>query len=236
MTGVFLIAFLASLVGLVWGIIAPDRLTKLARAKQPLSRKRIGVTMGGLALIFFVLTGVTAPQQTQTAKTTNLVMQSLSKSQVKGDSISTKTVTETEPVTFDTKNQDDPSLAKGQTKVVQTGQNGARTLTYRITYTNDTQTDKTLVTSEITTPAVDQIVAVGTYVAPQPVAKPTPAPSPAPTPTPTPSPSCYPLTNGGNCYAPGQYCRNADHGTTGVAGNGTPIVCAYNNGWRWEPR
>ena len=26
-----------------------------------------------------------------------------------------------------------------------------------------------------------------------------------------------------------------DHGMTGVAGNGEPIICSNNNGWRWEP-
>ena len=49
------------------------------------------------------------------------------------------------------------------------------------------------------------------------------------------APSCYPLTNGGNCYEPGEYCRNSDHGVTGVAGDGKAIKCEDNNGWRWEP-
>lgn len=70
----------------------------------------------------------------------------------------------------------------------------------------------------------------------------------APTPTPTPThhhkrhvsapivrPSCTPLTNGGNCYEPGEFCRNSDHGMTGVAGDGERIRCEDNNGWRWEP-
>lgn len=47
--------------------------------------------------------------------------------------------------------------------------------------------------------------------------------------------SCYPLTNGGNCYEPGEYCRDSDHGKHGIAGNGEAIVCEDNNGWRWEP-
>jgi hypothetical protein len=51
-----------------------------------------------------------------------------------------------------------------------------------------------------------------------------------------PATSCYPLTNGGNCYEPGEYCRNSDHGVSGVAGNGEAIKCEDNNGWRWEPR
>jgi len=48
--------------------------------------------------------------------------------------------------------------------------------------------------------------------------------------------SCHPLTNSGKCYEPGQFCRSSDHGRTGVAGNGTAIVCKNKNGWRWEPR
>jgi cytoskeletal protein RodZ len=48
-------------------------------------------------------------------------------------------------------------------------------------------------------------------------------------------PSCYPLTNGGNCYEPGEFCRESDHGVSGVAGDGERIVCADNDGWRWEP-
>ena len=45
----------------------------------------------------------------------------------------------------------------------------------------------------------------------------------------------YPLTNGGNCYEPGEYCRNSDHGASGVAGDGERITCEDNDGWRWEP-
>jgi len=58
------------------------------------------------------------------------------------------------------------------------------------------------------------------------------APPPAPTTTPA---TCFPLTNGGNCYEPGEYCRNSDHGMSGVAGDGEKIICADNDGWRWEP-
>ena len=68
-----------------------------------------------------------------------------------------------------------------------------------------------------------------------PAPSPTPDTTPTPTPSPTPSQSCTPLTNGGNCYEPGEYCRDSDHGTTGVAGDGKPITCSDNDGWRWEP-
>ena len=47
--------------------------------------------------------------------------------------------------------------------------------------------------------------------------------------------ACQPLTDGGNCYEPGEYCRDTDHGVSGVAGDGETITCEDNDGWRWEP-
>jgi hypothetical protein len=46
---------------------------------------------------------------------------------------------------------------------------------------------------------------------------------------------CYPLSNEGTCYEPGEFCRDSDHGARGLAGDGERIVCEDNNGWRWEP-
>lgn len=66
-------------------------------------------------------------------------------------------------------------------------------------------------------------------------APPTSVPKPKSAPTPAPT-GCSPKTSSGNCYEPGEYCSTADHGMTGVAGNGEPIICENNNGWRWEPR
>jgi hypothetical protein len=69
------------------------------------------------------------------------------------------------------------------------------------------------------------------------VAAPTPAspPSPAPAPPPATAASCYPLSDEGTCYEPGEFCRDDDHGVTGVAGDGETIICEDNDGWRWEP-
>ena len=97
-------------------------------------------------------------------------------------------------------------------------------------------------TVTVTAPALDPPVTV--YQ--QPAANPTvtvtaPAPAPGPTLTVTPSPpvtttaGCYPLSDEGTCYEPGQYCRDTDHGMSGVAGDGEQITCEDNNGWRWEP-
>jgi hypothetical protein len=65
-----------------------------------------------------------------------------------------------------------------------------------------------------------------------PLPPPTSAPAPA---TSAPHAGCYPLSNEGTCYEPGEYCRKADHGASGIAGDGKAITCEYNDGWRWEP-
>jgi hypothetical protein len=61
------------------------------------------------------------------------------------------------------------------------------------------------------------------------------APTAAQVPPSTAPAGCYPLTNGGNCYEPGEFCRASDHGVSGVAGDGESITCLDNDGWRWEP-
>lgn len=48
--------------------------------------------------------------------------------------------------------------------------------------------------------------------------------------------SCYPRTSGGNCYRAGEFCRTADRGTSGIAGNGERIRCVTSGSRnRWEP-
>ena len=68
-----------------------------------------------------------------------------------------------------------------------------------------------------------------------PVAAPAPAPSAASSSSAVAPSGCYPKTDGGNCYEPGEFCRTTDHGIHGVAGDGKAIICEDNNGWRWEP-
>jgi len=60
-------------------------------------------------------------------------------------------------------------------------------------------------------------------------------PAPPSTAPPAPPSGCYPKTDSGNCYEPGEFCRTSDHGVSGVAGDGEAIICEDNNGWRWEP-
>ena len=66
-----------------------------------------------------------------------------------------------------------------------------------------------------------------------PPAAPTTAPAAPPTTAPA-APACSPLTSGGHCYEPGEFCAAKDHGVTGIAGDGKSITCEDVNGWRWE--
>lgn len=47
--------------------------------------------------------------------------------------------------------------------------------------------------------------------------------------------ACYPKTDAGNCYEPGEFCRKADLGMSGIAGDGARITCvADGSRSRWE--
>src|SRR6202034_1387623 len=72
--------------------------------------------------------------------------------------------------------------------------------------------------------------APATHAAPAP-----PPPATSAAPVSAPKASCTPLSDENTCYEPGEYCRDDDHGVTGVAGDGEAIRCEDNDGWRWEP-
>lgn len=46
--------------------------------------------------------------------------------------------------------------------------------------------------------------------------------------------TCSIVSNAGNCYSAGQFCRNSDHGAITTTAGGTKIKCTYSsNAWRW---
>ena len=81
----------------------------------------------------------------------------------------------TEPVPFEIVNQADPTLAKGQTKVLTAGQNGERTILTEVSVV-DGQEVRRVVESKVTKEPVSQILAVGTKEDPQPIPQPSPTP------------------------------------------------------------
>lgn len=95
------------------------------------------------------------------------------------------------------------------------------------------KTSTALAAAKPAAPAAKQTPPAETAPSASPQTAPAAAPSSAYTPPPAPA-TCTPLTDGGNCYEPGEYCRDADHGASGVAGDGESITCEDNDGWRWE--
>lgn len=81
----------------------------------------------------------------------------------------------TEPVPFETVKQADPTLPKGQTKVLTAGQNGERTLLTEVSMV-DGQEVRRVVESKVTKEPVSQILAVGTKEEAQPTPQPIPSP------------------------------------------------------------
>lgn len=84
--------------------------------------------------------------------------------QTKSDITEKKTITETQPIPFQKTTVQDSNLEKGKTTLRTVGVNGVKTLTYEITLTNDSQTDKKLVKEEVTTQPINEVTAIGTKV------------------------------------------------------------------------
>lgn len=71
-------------------------------------------------------------------------------------------VEEIEPVPYQTKKTDDPTLDRGKQRVEQKGINGEKTLTYRVRRENGSEVSRTLTKSEVTKKPQDELIKVGT--------------------------------------------------------------------------
>ena len=76
--------------------------------------------------------------------------------------ITTKEETKTEEVDFQVKEVPNPALPEGVRNVTTPGKKGVRTIVETVTYTDGTETGRIVKSNTITTPAVDEVVEVGT--------------------------------------------------------------------------
>ena len=86
-----------------------------------------------------------------------------------GPVITTKEETKTEEVDFQVKEVPNPALPEGVRNVTTSGKKGVRTIVYTVTYANGVETGRVEKSNTITTPAVDEVVEVGTKKATAPV-------------------------------------------------------------------
>ena len=86
-----------------------------------------------------------------------------------GPVITTKEETKTEEVDFQVKEVPNPALPEGIRNVTTSGKKGVRTIVYTVTYADGVETGRVEKSNTITTPAVDEVVEVGTKKATAPV-------------------------------------------------------------------
>ncbi len=80
------------------------------------------------------------------------------------DRVTSGTVEKTESIGFETKKVKTDDLYEGQTKVQQEGEKGEKKLTYSVTYLNGEESERKLISEEITKEPVEKIVLVGTKI------------------------------------------------------------------------
>ncbi len=128
-------------------------------------------------------------------------------------------VTKDFPIHFRKTTVDDPTLAKGQTRLQTAGVDGVLTRTYRVTTTDGVETDRSQVSRTVTKAPVTEVTAVGSYVAPVPAA---PAPAPAPA---DPAPEEQAPAQSQDFITPGAFCADAQAGVVAQAANGNSYTC-----------
>lgn len=95
--------------------------------------------------------------------------------------ITTKDVTTTKAVPFDSTTVEDDTKEVGYSEITTVGVNGVETIVTRTTYSDGNPTGSQVVSDSVTTAPVTQVTTVGTK-------QPDPTPDPDPTPEPTPEP------------------------------------------------
>lgn len=75
---------------------------------------------------------------------------------------------EDKAIPYETIEQENSELEQGVSNVIQNGVNGIERTVYNVTYTDDVETDREVVSVEITKEPINEIVEIGTYVEPEP--------------------------------------------------------------------
>lgn len=122
--------------------------------------------------------------------------------------ITTKQVTETETVAFETATTNNASLAQGTTRVATEGVDGVRTIVYEVTYQDGKETSRKEVSNNITQQSVTKVIENGTK-----------APTPAAAATNCPN-GTY-VNSAGNTVCRPYETNSAPAGATAKCGDGT---------------
>lgn len=189
------VSFIGLIIALIVFLIKPQLYVKSLRRSGPVSRPKIFV-VGLLAIVItvFGFSGVMAAtepesvkQERAAAKAAELAAERQAESARKETETQhareeeakkpvVKTETKTEIVPYQSTEQQDGSLAKGESRVSVAGKNGERTIWYEVTYIEGVESERKEVKREVTKAPVDKVTRIGTYEAPVYTAPATPAP------------------------------------------------------------
>ena len=129
--------------------------------------------LSSLGLVTYGAVSIASPQNIPTA-TVNPEIYSVeernyaeSNDKVAEPTIRVESITVIEEIPYTTTTKDDNTIAKGATKVLVNGVDGERTKTYKVTYEDDKEINRELVSSVVTREPINKVVANGTYVAPK---------------------------------------------------------------------
>ncbi|BDD41814.1 G5 domain-containing protein [Streptococcus ruminantium] len=72
------------------------------------------------------------------------------------------TETKTEVVAYTSRTVENAELPKGETRILQEGKDGVRTITYKVGKQNGVEVSREEVSNEVTTPAIEEVIEIGT--------------------------------------------------------------------------
>ncbi|HEM3600739.1 TPA: G5 domain-containing protein [Streptococcus suis] len=125
---------------------------------------------GGVRTIVYTVTKTDGVETSREVKsdvvTTPAVNEVIKVGTKKAPVITTEEVTETEAVPYETVREDDPTLEEGKEVVSVAGKAGVRTIVYTVTKTDGVETGREVKSDVVTTPAVNEVIKVGTKKAP----------------------------------------------------------------------
>lgn len=163
-------SIVAVLIVVLVGIIKPAKIAKITRSVW--SRKKVA-GIGAVSLV--ILAPLLSAAEPESVKRQRLQQQAIPKASQQitseNDKRTTKSVIKEQEISFTTVEREDSTLTKGERITSQAGVAGRKSQTYEVTYVNNVEVSRKLVKEETVREAVDEIILIGTYVAPvQPIA------------------------------------------------------------------
>jgi len=173
-----ILTFIGLLVALILFLVKPHLLQKSNHINKPVSRAVIlGIGVAALLVAFMGYGSVLAATEPASVKQERLNRQAVEQrareaadTQQKRDEEAKKPVAKielkVESVAFESTEQQDTTLPKGQTRVATEGVEGERTITSEVTYLQGKEVSRKEIKSEITRSPITKVTQIGTYETP----------------------------------------------------------------------